>query len=92
MSATEYVIRFDLHKRDFQVTVMDEVGQMIEEMHVENAEIDESGDQLIAGGRAVVEATDNYFVAYDALDEYWGVTVVDPWRTNAIGTTSRRLT
>jgi transposase len=87
MSATEYVIGIDLHKSDSQVAVMDEEGQLIEEMHVENADLGERVGQPFAGGRAVIEATGNYFVAYDALDDYLDVTVANPWKTNAIGTT-----
>lgn len=87
MQASEYVIGIDLHKRKSHVAVMDREGQLIDELGVDNANLGERIGQEYAGSRAVVEATGNYFVAYDALDEYLDVTVANPWKTNAIGTT-----
>lgn len=87
MQETDYVIGIDLHKRKSHVAVMDTEGQLIDEFGVKNDDLAECVGEEYPGSRAVVEATGNYFVAYDALDEHLDVTVANPWKTNAIGKT-----
>jgi transposase len=49
----------DVHKRYAQVAVMDDAGEIVEEVRVENATLDELA-QRYAGAEAVIEATSNY--------------------------------
>ena len=87
MSVSDYVIGIDLHERQSHVAVTDDEGRLIDEFGVENADLAERVGQEYPVNRAVVEATGNYFVVYDALDEYLDVTVANPWKTSAIGST-----
>ena len=56
----------DVHKRYAQVAVMDEAGEIVEEVRVENANLDELA-QRYAGTQAVLEATSNYYHIHDTL-------------------------
>ncbi|SEP25054.1 hypothetical protein SAMN05216388_105418 [Halorientalis persicus] len=50
----------DVHKRYAQVAVMDEAGELVEEVRVENANLDDFA-QRYAGAEAALEATSNYY-------------------------------
>lgn len=67
----------DVHKRQAQVAVIDAEGDIVEEVRVANADLDEIA-QKYAGGEAAIEATSNYFTIYDTLDEYLDVTLANP--------------
>ena len=73
----------DVHKRHAQVAVRDGSGEIIEEVRVRNANLDELAQQY-AGGEAVIEATTNYYHIYDTLSEYLDVTVAHPGKVKLI--------
>jgi len=80
-----HYIGIDLHKRDSQVAVLDEDGEVAREVRVENANLDSIAREY-AGSKAALEATGNYYTVYDTLDEHLDVVVADPQQTKAIGT------
>jgi len=63
---------------------MDQAGEIVDEVRVENANLDEFAQQYV-GSKAAIEATSNYYTIYDQLDEHLGVVVADPYQTKAIG-------
>lgn len=79
-----YYLGFDIHKDDSYVAVLDDDGEVVEEIRVANANLDEIAEQY-GGSQAVIEATSNYYTIYDTLDEYLDVVVADPAQTKAIG-------
>jgi len=64
----------DIHKRYAQVAVMDKTGEIVEEVRVENANLDDIA-QRYAGAEAAIEATSNYYHIHDTLSEHLDVTV-----------------
>jgi transposase len=79
-----YNLGIDVHKHESQVAVIDEDSEIVEEVRVKNANLDEIA-QKYAGSKAVIEATGNYFTIYDTLDEFLDVIVAHPAKTKAIG-------
>ena len=79
----------DLHKRYAQVAVMDEAGEIIEEVRVENANLDELA-QRYAGAEAAIEATSNYYNIHDTLSEHLDVTVAHPGKLTLIANTDKK--
>jgi len=79
----------DIHKQYAQVAVMDEAGEIVEEVRVENANLDELA-QRYAGARAAIEATSNYYHIYDTLSEYLDVTVAHPSKLTLIANTDKK--
>jgi transposase len=73
----------DLHKRYAQVAVIDDAGEIVEEVRVENANLEDLA-QRYAGAQAVIEATSNYYHVYDTLTEYLDVTVAHPGKLTLI--------
>ena len=67
----------DVHKQYAQVAVMDEAGEIAEEVRVENANLDELAQQY-AGSQAAIEATSNYYHIHDTLSEHLDVVVAHP--------------
>ena len=67
----------DVHKRYAQVAVMDEAGEIVEEVRVENANLNDLA-QRYAGAEAALEATSNYYHIHDTLSEHLDVTVAHP--------------
>ncbi|MFC4989317.1 hypothetical protein [Saliphagus infecundisoli] len=63
---------------------MDDDGDVIEEVRVQNANLDNIAKQY-AGSKAAIEATSNYYAIYDTLDEYLDIVVADLYQTKAIG-------
>ena len=79
----------DIHKREAQVAVRNDDGDVIEQVRVENTDLDEIG-QRYAGGEALLEATTNYFYIYDMLSEYLDVVVGHPPKLKAIARTDKK--
>jgi hypothetical protein len=80
-----HYVGIDVHKRDSQVAVLDEAGEVVEEHRLENDQFDEFAEAYV-GSKAALEATGNYCSIYDSLDEHLDVQVADPRQTKAIGT------
>ena len=70
-------MRIDLHKRRAQVAVLDDEGEVVKEVRVANADLDEIA-QKYSGSNAALEAGSNYFTIYDRLDEELDVTLANP--------------
>ena len=68
---------------------MDEAGEIVEEVRVENANLDELA-QRYAGAEAAIEATSNYYHIHDTLSEHLDVTVAHPRKLNQIADTDKK--
>jgi len=68
---------------------MDEAGEIVEEVRVENANLDDLA-QRYAGAQAAIEATSNYYHIYDTLSEHLDVTVAHPKELNQIADTDKK--
>jgi transposase len=79
----------DVHKRYAQVAVMDEAGEIVEEVRVENANLDDLA-QRYAGAEAALEATSNYYHIHDTLSEHLDVTVAHPKELNQIANSDKK--
>ena len=79
----------DVHKRYAQVAVMDETGEIVEEVRVENANLDDLA-QRYAGAQAAIEATSNYYHIHDTLSKHLDVTVAHPKELNQIADTDKK--
>lgn len=73
----------DVHKHESQVAVLDEAGEIVDEVRVENANLEAIAEEY-AGSEAANEATGNYYTIYDTLDEYLDVSVAHPSETKLI--------
>lgn len=80
-----YYLGIDVHKRDSQISVSDENGELVAEQRIENDQFDYLADAY-AGSKAAFEATGNYYSIYDTLSDQLDVQVADPRQTKAIGT------
>ena len=76
-ATTDHYLGIDLHKREAQVAVLDDEGEVTEEVRVANADLDEIA-QKYAGSSAALEAGSNYITIYDRLDEELDVTLANP--------------
>lgn len=54
----------DVHKRESHVIVVNEDGEIVDEVRVTNANLDEIAEKY-AGSEAAIETTSNYFTIYD---------------------------
>ena len=79
----------DIHKRYAQVAVMDESGEIVEEVRVENANLDELA-QRYAGAEAAIEATANYYHIRDTLSEHLDVTIANPEKLKLIANSDKK--
>ena len=79
----------DVHKRYAQVAVMDDAGEIVEEVRVENANLDELA-QRYAGAQAAIEATSNYYHIHDTLSKHLDVTVAHPKELTQIADTDKK--
>jgi transposase len=79
----------DIHKQYAQVAVMDETGEIVEEVRVQNANLDDLA-QRYAGAQAAIEATSNYYHIYDTLSEHLDVTVAHPGKLTLIADTDKK--
>ncbi|ELZ38184.1 IS110 family transposase [Halorubrum distributum] len=86
-----YYPGIDLHKDESHVAVLDDDAEVVEEIRVANANLDEVAEEY-AGAKAALEATSNYYTVYDTLDEHLDVVVADPTQTKAIGYASNYYT
>ena len=78
-------IGVDIHKKYSYAAVVDELGEIKEEVKIENTK--ESLEQFAIkyqGARAVIEATGNYRFIYDILENYMEVKLAHPYKTRAI--------
>ena len=66
-------IGIDVHKRYSQIAVLDHNGEIVDEVRVENANLDDFAQQY-AGSQAALEATSNYYHIHDTLSEYQSIT------------------
>ncbi len=76
-ATTDHYLGIDLHKRKAQVAVLDDEGEVVEEVRVANADLGGIA-QKYAGSSAALEAGSNYFTIYDRLDEELDVTLANP--------------
>jgi len=75
----------DVHKNYSYAAVVDELGEIKEEVRIENTK--ESLEQFASkykGAKAVIEATNNYRFIYDILEKYMNVKLAHPYKTRAI--------
>ena len=79
-----HYLGIDLHKDESHVAVLDDDAEVVEEIRVKNANLDDVAEEY-AGAKAALEATSNYYTVYDTLDEYLDVVVADRGKTKAIG-------
>jgi transposase len=79
----------DVHKRYAQVAVMDEAGEIVEEVRVENANLDDLA-QRYAGAQAAIEATSSYYHIHDTLSEHLDVTVAHPKELTQIAKSDKK--
>jgi len=81
----------DVHKRYAQVAVMDEAGEIVEAVRVENVNLDDLARRY-AVAQAVLEATSNYYHIHDTLSEHLDMTVAHPKKFNKITDTDKKPT
>jgi len=79
----------DIHKQQAQVAVMDESGEIVEEVRIQNANLDNLA-QRYAGAEAAIEATTNYYHIHDTLSEHLDVTVAHPGKLTLIANTDKK--
>ena len=79
----------DVHKRYAQVAIMDDTGEIVEEVRVKNANLDDLA-QRYAGADAAIEATSNYYQIHDTLSKHLDVTVAHPKKLNQIADTDKK--
>jgi len=79
-----YYLGIDVHKRDSYIAVLNDDGDVVEEVRVPNANLDDFAQQY-AGSEAAIEATSNYYTIYDRLSNHLDVVVADPYQTKATG-------
>jgi len=82
-------IGIDVHKRYSQIAVLDHNGEIVDEVRVENANLEDFAQQY-AGSPAAIEATSNYYHIYDTLSEYLDVTVANPSKLKLISDTDKK--
>ncbi len=79
----------DVHKRYAHVAVMDDAGEIVEEVRIENANLDDLA-QRYAGSQAAIEATSNYYHIHDTLAQHLDMTVAHPKELNQIADTDKK--
>ena len=82
-------IGIDVHKRYSQIAVLDKNGEIVEEVRVENANLDDFA-QRYAGSKAALEATSNYYHIHDTLSAYLDVTVANPGELKLISDSDKK--
>ena len=77
-------IGIDVHKKYSYVAIVDETGEIVEEMRIENTK--QSLEQFASKykAKAVIEATGNYRFIYDILEKHMDVKLAHPYKTRAI--------
>lgn len=79
----------DVHKRYAQVAVLDAAGELVEEVRVQNANLDDLA-QRYAGAAAAIKATNNYYHIYDTLSEHLDVTVDNSGKLKLIANSDKK--
>lgn len=80
----------DGHKRYLQIAVLNKNGEIVEELRVENANLNDFAQQY-AGSKAALEATSNYYHIHDTLSEYLDVTVANPGELKLIFDSDKKI-
>ena len=78
-------IGLDVHKKYSYAAVVDDLGEIVEEVRIENTK--QSLEQFASkykGAKAVIEATGNYRFIYDVLENYMEVKLAHPYKTRII--------
>jgi len=78
-------IGLDVHKKYSYAAVVDELGEVKEEVRIENTK--QSLEQFASkyqGAEAVIEATGNYRFIYDILENYMDVKLAHPYKARVI--------
>ena len=73
----------DTHTRYSQVAVVDDDGNLQDEIRLPNDRLDELAEQY-AGSEAVIEASGHYRPVYEMLDEHLDVTLANPSKNRVI--------
>ena len=73
----------DTHKRYSQVAVVDDDGNLQDEIRLPNDRLSELAEQYV-GDEAAIEASGNYRPIYEMLDEHLDVTLVNPSKNRII--------
>ena len=73
----------DTHKRYSQVAVVDDDGNLQDEIRLPNDRLSELAEEY-AGSEAAIEASGNYRPIYERLDEHLDVTLVNPSKNRII--------
>jgi transposase len=73
----------DTHTRYSQVAVVDDDGNLQDEIRLPNDRLDELAEQY-ADGEAAIEASGHYRPVYEMLDEHLDVTLVNPSQNRII--------
>jgi transposase len=79
----------DVHKRYAQVAVMDDAGEFVEEVRVENANLDDFARRY-AGAEAVIEATSNDDHIHDTRPKHLDVMFAHPKELTQIADTDKK--
>jgi transposase len=78
-------IGIDVHKKYSQVAVVNELGEVKEEIRIENTrESLNEFAQKYKGAKAVIEATGNYRFLWDILENYFDLKLAHPYKTRVI--------
>lgn len=78
-------IGMDVHKNFSRAAIVNEMGEVLEELRVENTRQDLEDFALkYSGSKAVMEATGNYRYIYDLLEDYLDLKLAHPYKTRAI--------
>jgi transposase len=73
----------DLHDHDAQVAVVNDDGNLQNEIRLPTNRLDELAEEY-AGSEAAIEASSNYRPAYEMLDEHLDVTLANPSKNRVI--------
>jgi len=73
----------DTHSRYSQVAVVDDDGNLQDEIRLPNDRLSDLAEQY-AGGEAAIEASGHYRPVYEMLDEHLDVTLVNPSKNRLI--------
>lgn len=73
----------DIHDHYAQVAVVDDDGNLEDEIRLPIDRLDELAEEY-AGGDAAIEASGNYPPVYEVLDEHLDVTVANPSKNRLI--------
>jgi transposase len=73
----------DLHDHEAQVAVVDDDGNLQEEIRLPTDRLDELAEEYV-GSEAAIEASSHYRAAYEMLDEHLDVTVANPSKNRVI--------